>query len=1178
MPLVARPNTQGVDDLTDEQVRQGIAKMKPNKACGPDGIPIEVFQNCPVCMQILILLIKKIWSTEEVPADFVQATFVMLFKNKGSKDDPTKYRCLAMLNHAYKALSQCLLARIQAETNQYLSEWQAGFRAKRGCRDNVLTLRSIYDYVLAARRGLCVTFIDYSAAFDTVSHKFLEKALHRAGASAKTRALFKAIYSKANARTAVSDIDGGTVFSNSFQIRRGVVQGDITSPVYFILALELILAMHDRHQSKGVDFNQIRVHTLGYADDAALLDYDDCVASQRVTDIAQGSEADADMQISVAKTKTMHVCAQGEVSKTTNAEAEEVCKHQCPHIGCHKVFFNKRGMRIHAGKCKWKDEYLIDGILDSRGPANSSRQQFLIKWKGYGEEHDSWQPRGNIDPDYVKEYLQANGQYDYSWPGPRCPCCDLPCKSEHGLRMHLKSCRYVEEQQHFTDTLADRKVKRNKVEAAQANKPTVRCDGKKLENVFLFKYLGSTFTADGSHERDVEKRCAMALTRCGELRAVFSADHIPLRLKLKIYKTAVVSLMTYGSEAWRLDEKTIAKLNGCNAMCLSHITGKSAHAEASARTRTYDLVADIRKRRHKWLGHILRLSGQRYVKEAVKAQMHLDLPGNITMDAPPGLTFDDLTKLAKNRKAWRESVHWQSADTSFSLHAPCSVKFIEEKKTEAEKLAEKKAWDEVFRDSEPGRKPKRTRRMRKKAQRRRRRRKQQKQKQRQKRLEARTDGERADWARDYFRKNHATCQIFFDNTSTTTITDTPTTSPTPEANGWSATCVKTPPPLLIASTTMPPLIPATTTPPPLLPTPTIPPPLLPTTNANLSPPTPTPLLPPRPKLHLTTPSNNRGRQMRQLRLQRRQKFKRRQQPTNATATAQPLIAPTPPMANAARPPRLSPAPEQRARQMMALRMLGRQRLQSQQQRQRLTARRKSLATTSTTPQQQKWIATTETSAASSLPLTSPLTTTTTTTLWNMQALPPPSMIRPYRPNILATTWTTPAKQLFDPSTDSASLSSSNSSMTLWAEPAIVPSDLSCSYDCASPSNNNINATLWAAPAIVPSYVFAETISTDSPSTTSDTTNTTDHNLTWTPRAEIPPSNCSPTLTATRDREPEPCHYTNPILGHHIHNPYITHTLSPLITFPPLSPITPSHPPNANVTFRHTPLPIHHQHY
>ena len=118
----------------------------------------------------------------------------------------------------------------------------------------VLTLRTIYDYVLAQQGSLHVAFIDYSAAFDSVGHKFLERTLHRAGASAKTRALFRAIYSSANAVTAVSDIDGQTVLSDSFYIRRGVVQGDITSPVYFILALELILELHDRHPSKGVDF------------------------------------------------------------------------------------------------------------------------------------------------------------------------------------------------------------------------------------------------------------------------------------------------------------------------------------------------------------------------------------------------------------------------------------------------------------------------------------------------------------------------------------------------------------------------------------------------------------------------------------------------------------------------------------------------------------------------------------------------------------------------------------------------------------------------------------------------------------------------------------------------------------------------------------------------------------
>ena len=49
------------------------------------------------------------------------------------------------------------------------------------------------------------------------------------------------------------------------------------------------------------------------------------------------------------------------------------------------------------------------------------------------------------------------------------------------------------------------------------------------------------------------------------------------------------------------------------------------------------------------IGHILRLDGHRYVKEAVKAQVKLNLTGNIVMDAPE-LNFNELTTLAKDRK------------------------------------------------------------------------------------------------------------------------------------------------------------------------------------------------------------------------------------------------------------------------------------------------------------------------------------------------------------------------------------------------------------------------------------------------------------------------------------------------------------------------------------------------
>ena len=80
------------------------------------------------------------------------------------------------------------MKRLVAECEDFLSEWQAGFRAERGCRDNILLLSALYDFIIRGKRNCAVTFIDYKAAFDSVSHKFIDVTVHRAGASRKWRA------------------------------------------------------------------------------------------------------------------------------------------------------------------------------------------------------------------------------------------------------------------------------------------------------------------------------------------------------------------------------------------------------------------------------------------------------------------------------------------------------------------------------------------------------------------------------------------------------------------------------------------------------------------------------------------------------------------------------------------------------------------------------------------------------------------------------------------------------------------------------------------------------------------------------------------------------------------------------------------------------------------------------
>ena len=155
--------------------------------------------------------------------------------------------------------------------------------------------------------------------------------------------MFRAVYKAATAFTKAPSTDGTNVRSPNFPINRGVLQGDITSPLFFILALELILRLHDAGP-KGVKLlDEIVIHTLGFADDVSLVDYGDAdgvsTASKRVTNIAKGSKSsDADMVISIPKSKAMHVRAQDPITPTEQQEAVAVCKFSCPHHGCDKVF------------------------------------------------------------------------------------------------------------------------------------------------------------------------------------------------------------------------------------------------------------------------------------------------------------------------------------------------------------------------------------------------------------------------------------------------------------------------------------------------------------------------------------------------------------------------------------------------------------------------------------------------------------------------------------------------------------------------------------------------------------------------------------------------------------------------------------------------------------------------
>lgn len=110
------------DPLTEEAFERAVKKLKIGKACGPDGIPGEVFKNSETAAKELYKLLKLMWEREYIPPELVRATFILLYKNKGSVNDPKMYRCIGLLPHSYKILSLVMLERIASECSNYLSD------------------------------------------------------------------------------------------------------------------------------------------------------------------------------------------------------------------------------------------------------------------------------------------------------------------------------------------------------------------------------------------------------------------------------------------------------------------------------------------------------------------------------------------------------------------------------------------------------------------------------------------------------------------------------------------------------------------------------------------------------------------------------------------------------------------------------------------------------------------------------------------------------------------------------------------------------------------------------------------------------------------------------------------------------------------------------------------------
>ncbi|XP_052232178.1 uncharacterized protein LOC127845354 [Dreissena polymorpha] len=74
----------------------------------------------------------------------------------------------------------------------------------------------------------------------------------------------------------------------------------------------------------------------------------------------------------------------------------------------------------------------------------------------------------------------------------------------------------------------------------------ITMNGKKLEEVTSFKYMGATISKDGTSTAEVRIRIAMATEAIARLSRLWTCSYISFPTKYRLYKYLVVSILLYG--------------------------------------------------------------------------------------------------------------------------------------------------------------------------------------------------------------------------------------------------------------------------------------------------------------------------------------------------------------------------------------------------------------------------------------------------------------------------------------------------------------------------------------------------------------------------------------------------------------------------------------------------------
>ncbi|GBB97321.1 hypothetical protein RclHR1_29670002 [Rhizophagus clarus] len=242
---------QLIAPITSSELQMTIQSLPNNKAPGPTGITYEFWKHFPKRHHtILLTLFNNILQTGHIPSAWKSALLYPIPKPEFWNYQLEKTRPIILLESLRKIFVKIITDRLNKflhTTNALQPNNQAGI-AGSSTAEIILTIQTCIDINLAQNRKFYIMVQDLSKAYDRINLDLLTKAMDRLDLPNIFQTMIINLFKGHKNRIIIGDH-----LTNSFDLTTGIIQGEVISPILWVLYYDPLFEAINNTTIGGID-------------------------------------------------------------------------------------------------------------------------------------------------------------------------------------------------------------------------------------------------------------------------------------------------------------------------------------------------------------------------------------------------------------------------------------------------------------------------------------------------------------------------------------------------------------------------------------------------------------------------------------------------------------------------------------------------------------------------------------------------------------------------------------------------------------------------------------------------------------------------------------------------------------------------------------------------------------